>query len=152
MIKNDVGLCYTAYEKMDEKGNVTGCNSVPSKVKYTDLLKVNSIGCLTSMYDKNRVGDLRMPSLRKRQDLGLWLSMLKVVDYAYEINQVTAQYRIRNNSISSRKSVASLYTWKLYCETENLGFFSAAYYFIHYAFNGLIRTRFPRIEKYLNKI
>lgn len=147
MRSNDVAFSYCSYEKVDEMGNVFGVVGVPDKVSYSDLLKVCSIGCLTAIYDTQRLGKIYMPLIRKRQDLGLWLSILKKIPYAYAAPGVLARYRVRSDSISANKRVAAQYTWKLYREVEGLSFFKAIYYFSHYAFNGVLRTKFPRIAR-----
>lgn len=147
MQDNDIAFSYSAYEKTYEDGHVYETVGVPDKVGYSDLLKVCSIGCLTAIYDTKILGKVYMPLIRKRQDLGLWLRILKEVPYAYATPGILAQYRVRRDSISANKKVAAQYTWRLYREVEGLSFFSAAYYFSHYAVNGVLRTKFPRLAR-----
>lgn len=149
MEENQVAFSYSAYEKVDENGRVLGVVGVPQKVTYTDLLKVCSIGCLTAIYDTKVLGKVYMPLIRKRQDLGLWLRILKKIPYAYATPGVLASYRVRKDSISANKRVAAQYTWKLYREVEELSFIRAAYYFTYYAVNGMLRTKFPRLARML---
>lgn len=149
MQENDVALCYSAYEKLYEDGSSAGTINVPDKVSYKDLLKVCSIGCLTAIYDNEKVGKVYMPLIRKRQDLGLWLRILKQVPYAYGINEVLAQYQLRDDSISANKKVAAQYTWRLYRDIEKLSYLQSIYYFSHYAVNGVLRTKFPKIYNLL---
>src|SRR5690606_31458320 len=56
MQENEVAFSYTAYEKRGKLGSACGVVAVPTKVTYTDLLKVCSIGCLTAMYDTDKLG------------------------------------------------------------------------------------------------
>lgn len=146
---NDVAFSYSAYEKVDELGHRLGAVGVPKKVSYNDLLKVCSIGCLTAIYDAEKLGKVYMPLIRRRQDLGLWLRILKKIPYAYATPGVLAQYRVRGGSISSDKRIAAKYTWKLYREIERLSIGKAAYYFSHYAINGIFRTKFPNLARFL---
>ena|SRR5690554_904730 len=152
MEDNDVAFNYAAYEKLNEQGEVVGTVGVPEKVSYSDLLKVCSIGCLTAVYDTQKLGKIYMPLIRKRQDLGLWLRILKKTPYAYGVQEVLGQYQLRSDSISANKRSAAQFTWKLYREVEQLNFFVAGYYFAHYAVNGVLRTKLPRIAKLLGKI
>lgn len=152
MQENDVAFSYTAYEKLDEQGDLAGVVGVPERVSYKDLLKVCSIGCLTAMYDTESLGKVYMPLIRKRQDLGLWLRILKQIPYAYGMNEVLAQYQLRSGSISANKYNAAFYTWRLYREIEKLNFCRAGYFFSHYAVNGILRTRFPSLAKALGKL
>lgn len=147
MKDNDVAFSYGAYEKINETGEVVGTVGVPDRVAYKDILKVCSIGCLTAMYDTERLGKVYMPLIRKRQDLGLWLRILKKESYAYGMQQVLGQYRLRQDSISANKLSAAKYMWKLYREVEALGIIPSSYYFIHYAVNGVLRTKFPKAAK-----
>lgn len=149
MKKNEIAFSYSAYEKIDETGKVIGNVGVPDKLGYGDLLKVCSIGCLTAIYDTHMIGKVYMPLIRKRQDLGLWLKILKKIPYAYATPGILAQYRVRGDSISANKKVAAQYTWKLYREVEGLSFLRASYYFAHYAVNGVLRTKLPKLAKLL---
>lgn len=149
MKENDFSFTFTSYDKQDEIGTTLGQVGVPYKVCYSDLLKVCSIGCLTVIYDTQFFGKVYMPLIRKRQDLGLWLKLLKMTHYAYGINEVLASYTIREDSISANKRKAASYTWALYRKVERLPLITASYYFLHYAANGVLRTKFPRLAKSL---
>lgn len=152
MQKNNYHFTYTAYNKVTPDGTILGEMGVPKKLKYSDLLKKCEIGCLTAMYDTARLGKVYMPLIRKRQDLGLWLKILKKTKYAYGLNEVLASYTVRNDSISSNKRQAASYTWQIYRSVENLPLPKALYYFSHYAINGVLRTKFPKVAKLLGVI
>ncbi|HGS4462854.1 TPA: glycosyltransferase family 2 protein [Vibrio metschnikovii] len=144
MQQNDIAFSFSAYHKIDEEGVNIGKVDVPDKITYHQLLKCCVIGCLTAMYDTEKIGKVYMPLIRKRQDFGLWLRILKKCDMAYGIDQSLAKYRVRNGSISSNKLKAAQYNWKLYREVEKLNLFQALYYFMHYAINGVLRSWFKR--------
>jgi teichuronic acid biosynthesis glycosyltransferase TuaG len=78
-----------------------------------------------------------MPEIRRRQDFGLWLKLLKRVEHAHPIADSLATYRVRPSSMSFNKRVAAQYTWRLYRQVESLPLHVAAYYFMHYALRGL---------------
>ncbi|NNN45451.1 MULTISPECIES: glycosyltransferase family 2 protein [unclassified Vibrio] len=141
MQKNDIAFSFSAYHKVDEQGVNIGKVDVPEKVTYQKLLKCCVIGCLTAIYDTQKLGKVYMPLIRKRQDFGLWLRILKKCDSAYGLNIPLAKYRIRKDSISSNKLKAAQYNWKLYREVEKLSLFKSVYYFSHYAINGVLRSR-----------
>ena len=58
---------------------------VPHKVSYSDILKSNSISCLTAFVDIKKLGKKYMPLIRKRQDMGLWLNYLKVIPFTCHV-------------------------------------------------------------------
>lgn len=147
MLERGVAFSYAAYEKLDGKGKVVGTVGVPERLSYSDLLKVSSIGCLTAVYDTAQLGKVYMPLIRKRQDLGLWLLILKQIPYAYGVQEVLGRYQMRSDSISANKCSAAKYTWRLYRDVEKLKFISAFYYFTHYAINGILRNKFPSLAK-----
>ena len=87
---------------------------VPQKVTYTDILKSNSISCLTAFIHIKKLGKKYMPEIRKRQDMGLWLKYLKEIKFAYGIQKPLAIYRIRKNSLSRNKWALLKYQWDFY--------------------------------------
>lgn len=149
MQENNHPFTYTAYDQVDESGEVISHIGASDKVAYIDLLKKNSIGCLTAIYDTDYFGKVYMPLIRKRQDLGLWFRLLKMTDYAYGLNKTLAQYRIHTDSISANKTSAAKFTWRLYRDVEGLSLLKASYYFSHYAVRGLLRTKAPALARLL---
>ena len=114
---------------------------VPQKVSYTDILKSNSISCLTAFVDIKTLGKKYMPLIRKRQDMGLWLNYLKVIPFAYGIQETQAIYRIRENSLSRKKSDLIYYQWQFYREVEQLNVFQSLYYMAHWMYRGFMKYR-----------
>lgn len=149
MQKNNYPFSFSAYERIDENSQPLGLVGVPEKVNYRQMLKTSVVGCLTAMYDTAYFGKVYMPLIRKRQDYGLWLKLLKQTDFAYGLQIPLGQYRVRKDSISSNKLTTSTYNWRLYRQVEKLSFLASCYYFSHYAFRGLLRTKFPVIAKKL---
>lgn len=150
MQNNNAIFSYTVYEKIDETGNILGLMNAPEKVNYKCLLKTNTIGCLTVVYDTKELGKIYMPTNTKREDFATWLNILKQVDYAFGLVQPLAQYRVYDNQTSSKKISMAKETWRLYRNLERLNFLQASYYFIHYAMNGILRTKFPKLARLVN--
>ena len=149
MQMNDYSFGFTAYDKINESGKIFEHVGAPHKVTYFDLLKTCSIGCLTAIYDSEYFGKVDMPIIRKGQDFGLWLQLLKKTDYAFGLNETLAQYRVRKDSVSSNKLISAQFTWRLYREFEGLSLMKASYYFMHYAFRGILRARAPIVARFL---
>ena len=139
MQKNHYAFTYTGFEKINEEGKVIGA-IIPYKeeVCYHDLLKSNHIGCLTAMIDLKILGyKMYMPDIKKRQDQGLWLEILKEIDKAYCLNKVLGKYRIRKDSISINKIANIKFQWQLYRELEKLSIIQSFYYMLWYTFYGI---------------
>jgi len=144
MLKTGAPFICSSYNVIDEQGNHCGTVTVPERVTYKKILRNNTIGCLTAVYDTDYFGKVQMPLIRKRQDLGLWLKLLKRVRHAHGLNESLAQYRIRPGSISHNKVSAAKSTWKLYRHIEKLPLPVAVYYFLSYATNGVIKNYLAR--------
>jgi glycosyltransferase involved in cell wall biosynthesis len=147
MRANSWAFTFTAYDKIDEQGRKIGHVGIPKTTTYRQLLKTCVIGCLTAMYDTEVLGKVPMPLIRKRQDFGLWLRLLKKTPRAYGIQETLALYRVRTDSVSAKKSNAAHYTWKLYREVEQLSLIASLWYFAHYAIRGVLRHHFPSVAR-----
>jgi hypothetical protein len=135
MERNNYFLTYSSYNLISENNkNLNKTIIAPKKVNYNMLLKSNKIGCLTAIYNAEELGKIYMPLINKRQDYGLWLKILKKIDYAYGIEEVLATYRILNNSISSNKVNLLKYNYRLFREHEKLSVQKSIYYLLNNIF------------------
>lgn len=129
MEREGVSFTHTYYEMITESGQSTGkVLRAPSELAYVDMLKSNQIGCLTVMYDTAVLGKVYMPLIRKRQDYGLWLAILKKVPRAYCLPETLALYRQRTGSVSSNKVELLSYNWRLFRQVEGLSAWRSLYY------------------------
>lgn len=134
MQDNDCALSYSSYDVIDEDGTSKGFVDCPTEVTYRRMLSNNYIGCLTVMYDTEKLSKMYMPLIRKRQDWALWLDILKKVPKAYGIDERLSIYRDRSNSISSNKMNLIKYNWMLYHDVEKLGTIRSAYQIFEFMF------------------
>lgn len=140
--KTGIHFVFSSYKRSDETLNFIYSDFiVPQKVTYSDILKSNSISCVTAFLDIEILGKKAMPLIRKRQDMGLWLKYLKEIPFAYGIQEPKAIYRIRKNSLSRKKSDLLKYQWQFYREVENLTVFQATYYMLHWMYRGFMKYR-----------
>lgn len=135
--ENQCPFVFASYKRSNENLEFVFSDFiVPEKVIYTDILKTNSISCLTAFVDVEGLGKEQMPLVRKRQDMGLWLKYLKKSDYAIGIQNVHAIYRIRENSLSRDKKKLIKSQWLFYREVEGLGRISSLYYMLCWMYLG----------------
>lgn len=149
---NRVTFSFTAYDRVDEHNNPLRRVDVPRRVTYEQLLKTCYIGCLTAIYDTAHFGKVHMPLMRKRQDYGLWLQLLKKTDHAHGLQQVLARYRVRPNSISSNKFDTAKYTMRVYREVEGFGLWKSRYYFMRYMLRAVLRAKLSGIERKIRRL
>lgn len=138
MLDNEYALTYTAYQKFDRNGDL-GVINPPLEVSYNQLLYSNVIGCLTVIYDTKYIGKQYMPLIRKRQDMGLWLSILKITPKAYCLNDVLAKYRVDSGMTQNKWGVLK-YQWIFYREVVGLNIFKAIGIFFIYAIKGYLKS------------
>ena len=140
--KTGVSFVFSSYKRSNENLEFVYSDFiVPQKVTYTDILKSNSISCLTAFVDIKTLGKKYLPLIRKRQDMGLWLNYLKVIPFAYGIQETQAIYRIRENSLSRKKSDLIYYQWQFYRAVEQLNIFQSLYYMAHWMYRGFMKYR-----------
>jgi len=136
-LDNNYEFVFSSYERKDENLNpLISDFIVPKKVAYKDVLKSCPISCLTAFIDIRRIGKHNMPALKKRQDWGLWLAILKKIDFAYGIHQPMAVYRMRKNSVSRSKLKLIPYVWKVYRDVEKLSLIRSFYLLNLWSLNG----------------
>ena len=129
-----VAVVFSNYEKMDEAGNREGrCVRTPRIVNYSKLLYSNVIGNLTGIFDVKKVGKVYFQSIH-HEDYAFWLSVLKKGYVARSTQSVLALYRVREESVSSRKLTVASWQWSIYRDIEHIGFFRSSCYFLVYAY------------------
>jgi glycosyltransferase involved in cell wall biosynthesis len=129
----NAAVTFTSYRKIDESGTlISPVIRAPERVWYRKLLRSNVIACSTAMYDTEICGRVLMPLIRKRQDYGLWLRILRGGYEAHGMSDDLVRYRLRPGSVSGNKLSAAHYHWKVLRDVEELSRISAAYYFAQY--------------------
>ena len=103
MKSNNLFFTYSSYEVIDEKGNKQKTIYAPEKLNFKQMLFNNYVGCLTAIYDQEKLGKIFMSKIRKRQDWTLWLKIFKIINNTSGISEPLAIYRNRSNSISNNK-------------------------------------------------
>ncbi len=121
MREKSAAFSCTAYDRVDEEGNVLNRVTPFEKADYDKVLfYANPVGNSTAMFDRKILGGLRVPAIRKRNDFALWLAALKVTDYVYGMSECLARYTVRASSVSSNKRDLIRYQWQLYRRVERL--------------------------------
>lgn len=149
MKENNIAFSYSPYDKIDEKGQVFDTVTVPKRLCYSELLKTNYVGCLTAVYDTQKLEKVFMPMTTKREDFATWLLILKKIPYAYSTNKNLGQYRVYSNQSSAKKLKMAKENWYLYRRIEGFSILKSSYYFAHYSIRGFLRTKAPYMAKLL---
>ena len=141
MKNSNVLLCYSSYLTIDENSEEVNIFTIPkTKVSYKELLKTCIIGNLTAIYDAEQIGKTYMENIG-HEDYTLWLEILKKIDYAHGIKEPLAKYRVSRKSVSGNKVKSAMWQWKIYREVEKLNIFQSVYYFLQYAYHGVMKYK-----------
>lgn len=114
MIDKECTLSYTSYMTCDENDQIMGIVVCNHRINYRSLKRDDGIGCLTAIYDSSKFGKIYLPDIRKRQDWGLWLKIMKECKIAYGMKEPLAIYRVHSNSISHNKFALIKYNVAIY--------------------------------------
>ena len=120
MEENGYAFSYTEYQEMDADGNLTGVTiSGPKHVTKRGMYNFCWPGCLTVMYDREKIGLIQIEDIKKNNDYAMWLKVCKKAD-CYLLPEVLATYRRgRSGSVSSH-GIATMIMWhyKLWHKAE----------------------------------
>ncbi len=137
---DDAAVAFSYYEKISEQGERAGrVIKSPAQVTYRQLLRGNVIGCLTGVYDAEKVGRIMLQH-RGHEDYVMWLNILRKGYLAVNTNDVQALYRIRGGSVSANKLKVLSWQWSIYRDSEKLGLLASIYYFVWYAVQAFMKS------------
>lgn len=100
MVDNNYAFSYHEYTEMTEDGNDMG-------VYVSGIKKVNAFnmyaccwpGCLSVMYDREKIGLIQINNVRKNNDTAIWLKVVKKSP-CYLLKEPLARYRRRKGSVT----------------------------------------------------
>lgn len=111
---------YTKYEEIDERTKPLNIFvSGPKKISKIGMFSYCWPGCLTVMYDRERVGLIQIKDIKKNNDYAMWLEVCNKAN-CYLLSEYLAKYRKRSGSIS-RQDVKTMIGWhyRLWKEAES---------------------------------
>lgn len=119
MENNDYHFSYTNYIEIDEESTPNGKRVTgPKRISKHGMYNYCWMGCLTVMYDVDKVGLIQIADIKKNNDYAMWLKVCQKAD-CYLLDETLARYRKRSGSISNH-GYMKLIKWhyKLYREAE----------------------------------
>lgn len=119
MQSNGYCFSYTNYIEIDEGSEPNGRRVTgPKRINKQGMYSYCWMGCLTVMYDAEKVGLIQIADIKKNNDYAIWLKVCKKAD-CYLLDETLARYRKRSGSISNH-GYLKLIKWhyKLYREAD----------------------------------
>ena len=102
MVENNYAFTYHEYTEMSEDGKDLGVYvSGIKKVSEFQMYACCWPGCLTVMYDAEKIGLIQIKDVKKNNDTAMWLKVVKKAP-CYLLNENLARYRRRAVSITPK--------------------------------------------------
>lgn len=120
MKKNHYCFSYTNYEEINSDGKKTGIMITgPKRISRTGMFNYCWPGCLTVMYDADKIGLIQVSDIKKNNDYAMWLKVCRKAD-CYLLDEYLAQYRKGRSGSISTQSLTTMIKWhyKLFREAE----------------------------------
>jgi hypothetical protein len=105
-------------------------------------------GCLSMVFDRERVGDLRFPtsSRAKHEDFLAWLRIIEQGHTGHRVPRDLGRYRVSDSGRNANKLQAAYHTWLIYRNTSKLPLPRAISWWTLYVWNTfrMYRSATPR--------
>lgn len=123
MEENGYAFSYTGYQEIDNESKPTGVFvSGPKHVTKAEMFAFCWPGCLTVMYDRDKIGLIQIEDIKKNNDYAMWLKICRKAD-CYLLDECLAKYRRGRVGSVSTHGVTTMIKWhyKLWREAEKMG-------------------------------
>ena len=135
-IKTNGPIVSSGYRRLTENS----CTDfyVPESVNYKQILCGDPLSCLTTMYDKDVIGDrFFLETVKKREDYIFFLEILKDGYVAKGNHDILATYKIHKGSKTANKFKLIKYQFYVYHKTQHINWFKCWYYIFRWGIYGL---------------
>ena len=110
MEENGCAFSYTNYCEINEDSTPRGITVTgPKRITKAGMYAYCWPGCLTVMYDAERIGLVQIADIKKNNDYAMWLQICPKAD-CYLLDEDLGAYRKRSGSIS-RQGYMTLIKW-----------------------------------------
>ena len=123
MERNDYHFSYTNYAEIDVDGKRNGVIvSSPKRITKTGFFNFCWPGCLTVVYDAEKVGLIQISDIKKNNDYAIWLKVCRKAD-CYLLDDELALYRRGRGGSISTHSILTMIKWhfRLFRKAEGQG-------------------------------
>jgi teichuronic acid biosynthesis glycosyltransferase TuaG len=140
MIENNYYFTYSQYEMFkDYDIKYKKVVKVPNSLNYRQALHWTIIGCLTVIYNVEKIGKFKMPKLKHGEDSFTWLAILKKGIVAYGIQETLARYRKLRKSRSSNKLNSVKFQFQNYHNYLKFNLLKSIWLTINYSIRAYIK-------------
>jgi len=136
MQENNLCFTFSSYYIMDKNGFVVGLYRTKESVSYSDILKIDYIGCSTAIYDVSVLGKRYMKPIHG--DYVLWVEILREIGKSEGLLEPLAVYRA-GVGVSASKLKQASWRWQFYRRELHMSTVDSLRCFIPYAFHGVLK-------------
>lgn len=151
MVENEYAFSYHEYTEISEEGRELGVLvSGIGRVSKWQMFACCWPGCLSVMYDQERIGLVQINDVRKNNDTALWLKVVRKAP-CYLLKENLAKYRRRRVSITPKPLLKRIWAhYPLFRIAEEMNPAMAAFWTVMNVFgNGWKKMWY--VKKYLVK-
>ena len=139
MSENNLAICYTNISQFSGKDSIINKTCIfPKKARYEDILTNNYMVTSSVMINRELTGAFKMKNVYY-DDFTLWLDLLKNNLVAFNLNLVTTNYRLSENSLSRNKINSAKKVYVIFTRHLGFNFFKAHWLYINWAINTTLR-------------
>ena len=152
MEENDYAFSYHEYVEIDERDNELGVHvSGKEHVGKFDMFSCCWPGCLSVMYDAEKIGLIQINDIKKNNDTAMWLKVIRKAD-CYLLPEVLGKYRRRANSITPKPIWQRIWAhYPLFRVAEEMNPIAATFWVVMNVF-GNAWKKFRYVKKYTPSI
>lgn len=121
MVENNYHFSYHEYAEIDGNSQKTGVRvSGPRHISKLGMYNFCWPGCLTVMYDAEKIGLIQIKDIKKNNDYAMWLKVIKKAD-CYLLKENLAMYRRGRAGSVSTHSYVTMMKWhyKLFHDADD---------------------------------
>lgn len=122
MVNGGYSFSYTEYKEIDDRSKETGVLiSGPKKVSKLGMFAFCWPGCLTVMFDREKVGLIQIEDIKKNNDYAMWLKVCRKAK-CYMLREPLAFYRRGRVGSISTHGYSTMIRWhyKLWHDAEGM--------------------------------
>ena len=149
MEENGYAFSYHEYVEIDEQDNLLGVKvSGKRHVGKFDMFACCWPGCLSVMYDAEKIGLIQINDIKKNNDTAMWLKVIRKAD-CYLLPECLGKYRRRANSITPKPLWQRIWAhYPLFRVAEEMNPIAATFWVIMNVFGNAYKKLFF-VKKYV---
>lgn len=152
MEENNYAFSYHEYKEIDEQDHELGVYvSGIEHVSRFDMFACCWPGCLSVMYDAEKIGLIQINDIKKNNDTAMWLKVIRKSD-CYLLKECLGKYRRRANSITPKPIWQRIWAhYPLFRVAEGMNPIAATFWVIMNVFGNAYK-KFRYVKKYTPSI